>query len=91
MKIRPLIKGPTIQEIPLENDGKRSTKGSHLERILFGNELMIPETPIISILSKFTLSLLEDSGFYQVDSEQAEEFYWAKNAGCNFAAFFCKG
>lgn len=88
---RLLTSGPTIKEIPLENDGKRSTKGSHLERILFGNELMIPETPIISILSKFTLSLLKDSGFYTVDLDQAEEFYWAKNAGCNFAAFFCNG
>lgn len=77
--------------MPLENDGRRATKGSHFERTLFGNELMIPETPLISILSGFSLALLEDSDFYRVDVTQAEPFYWGKNAGCNFAAFFCKG
>ena len=77
--------------MPLENDGQGNTKGSHLEKILFGNELMTPETPMISILSQFTLNIAKDSGFYIVDTKQAEEIYWGKNAGCNFASYFCDG
>jgi hypothetical protein len=80
-----------LTQIPLENDGRRGTKASHFERILFGNELMISETPSISILSKFSLSLLKDSNFYHVDVNQAEDFFWGKNAGCNFVSFFCDG
>jgi hypothetical protein len=75
----------------LENDGLGNTRASHLEKILFGNELMVPETPLISSLSKFSLSLFKDSGFFLVDVDQAEEFFWGKNAGCNFVSFFCDG
>jgi hypothetical protein len=32
-----------------------------------------------------------DSGFYKVDVSQAEEFFWGRNAGCNFLKYFCDG
>ena len=85
-----LIKGPRIIDIPLENDGNKNTKNSHLEKFLFGNEVMISVTPIISTLSQFSLNLMLDSGFFEVDLEQAEPFSWGKNAGCDFLSHFCR-
>jgi hypothetical protein len=52
---------------------------------------MVSETPLISIISKFSLNLLKDSNFYLVDVDQGEEFFWGKNAGCNFVSYFCEG
>lgn len=52
---------------------------------------MGPESPLISVLSVFSLALLKDYGVYEVDLSQAEEFFWGKNAGCNFVAYFCDG
>ncbi len=37
-----------------------------------------------SVLSKFTLNLLKDSSWYSVDFDQAEEFVWGANKGCDF-------
>lgn len=52
---------------------------------------MGPESPLISVLSIFSLALLKDYQVYHVDLSQAEEFFWGKNAGCNFVAYFCDG
>ena len=83
--------GPSIVSIPLENNGRKNTKGNHFEKVLFGNAMMTSETSKATIISVFSLALLKDSGFYEVDMFQAEEFYWGKNAGCNFVTYFCNG
>jgi hypothetical protein len=86
-----LIKGPFVNQIPLENDGRINNKAGHFEKILFGNELMTSETPRVSVLSAFSLNLALDSGFFKVDISQAEQFFWGRNAGCNFLEYFCDG
>ena len=53
--------------------------------------MMTPESTLASVISVFGLALAVDSGFYEVDMLQSEEFYWGKNAGCNFVAQFCDG
>ena len=40
-------------------------------------------------LSEFTLALLEDSGWYQVDYAFAEPLIWGKDRGCKFANDLC--
>lgn len=80
-----------MKKIPLENDGGDNSRGSHFEKTLFGNELMTPVTPVLSKLSQFSLAMMQDSGFYDVDLLQAEFFKWGKNAGCNFLENFCDG
>lgn len=79
-----------IQSVPLEDDGGAESEGSHLERFLFGNELMTPENPGITIISVFSLAVLKDFGVYRVDLGQAEEFYWGRNTGCQFFFNFCQ-
>jgi hypothetical protein len=36
------------------------------------------------VITKLTLGLLEDSGWYKIDLSFAEESSWGKNRGCNF-------
>lgn len=54
----------------MENEGGETSSASHFEKILFGNELMTGVQTGNPILSRFTLSLLEDSGWYKVDYGQ---------------------
>ena len=84
-----IIIGNLIKDVPLENDGGEESEGSHFERFLFGNELMTPENPGITIISIFSLAVLKDFGVYAVDLNQAEEFYWGRNTGCQFFFNFC--
>lgn len=75
--------------MPLENNGPEESAHNHFEKEFFGNEIMIADTPKISIFSKFTLSLLMDSGLFIVDLNQAEPSYWGRNAGCQFFSGVC--
>lgn len=73
-----------ISRIPMENEGSSGSSGAHFERTLFGNETMVSEDIQVPILSKFTLAILKDSGFYKVDMQRAEYFDWGKDRGCDF-------
>jgi len=42
------------------------------------------------IISKISLALFEDSGWYGVDYSYAEEMFWGKNEGCAFVNDTCK-
>ena len=50
--------------MPLEDNGGWGTAGSHWERVSFGNEAMTGSEFIDSVVSIFTLKLLEGSGWY---------------------------
>lgn len=39
--------------------------------------------------SIFTMSLLEDTGWYNVDYSMADPFEWGKGKGCNFPKMKC--
>ena len=45
---------------------------------------MTPTRESFGLISKFTLALLEDSGWYKVDYNKADKFNFAKNSGCDF-------
>ena len=77
---------PSISSIPMENEGSTGSTGAHFERTIMGNETMVSEDIQQPILSKFTLALLKDSGFYGVDMMKAEYFDWGKGRGCDFLA-----
>ncbi|KAK6047883.1 hypothetical protein COOONC_14612 [Cooperia oncophora] len=40
-------------------------------------------------LSRLTLSLFEDSGWYKVNYDKAEDMTWGRNLGCTFAQKSC--
>lgn len=63
--------------------------GSHWEKRLVGNEYMSPVASPAMIVSKLTLSLFEDMGWYSVNYTYADPSYWGSQAGCAFATEEC--
>jgi hypothetical protein len=54
---------PSLSKLPLEDEGTEGTKGNHLESTIFGNEIMTPSAKDGFRLTKFSLSILQDSGW----------------------------
>ena len=91
--------------VELEDDGGEGTAGSHWERRILLNEYMTGRpTGLANAKSAFTLALLQDSGWYQVDFAAADALEWGHGYGCDFLrsceqsaervrapAGFCKG
>lgn len=73
----------------MEDGGSSSSLGSHLEKLFYGNEIMTSKFTAVSVLSAFTLKLMEDSEYYQVDYSYAEPFMWGYQRGCSFLSFTC--
>jgi proprotein convertase subtilisin/kexin type 5 len=69
----------------LENEGTGSSQGSHWERAVFYDELMTATTMgSVKHLSGLTLALLEDMGWYTVDTYEFEGISFGKGKGCDF-------
>lgn len=79
----------TAEGMELENEGGSGSKGSHWERLLLSNEAMTASDIPNAAFSKFTLALLEDSGWYAPVYEKAMPFYWGANDGCDFLHKAC--
>jgi Leishmanolysin len=73
----------TMQGIPVEDDGDSGSAGSHWEKIVLGNEVMVANTVANPVVSRFSLKLMEDSGWYQINYEMAEPLFWGKKNGCS--------
>ena len=74
----------SLEGVPVEDNGSPGSAGSHWAKIALGNEMMVANTVASPVISLFTLKLLEDSGWYQINEDMAEEFFWAKGTGCKF-------
>lgn len=74
----------TLSEVVLENEGNSGSSGSHLEKIHYGNGLMTAQRVAMRQLSKITLALLEDSGWYKADYDLADDLVWGRDKGCAF-------
>ncbi|CAD8097701.1 unnamed protein product [Paramecium sonneborni] len=78
--------------LQMENDGGSGTKGSHLERSLFYNEIMTGSDMTENFLiTDFTFEFLQDTGFYRIADYSPDQPLWGKNKGCEFANKQCKG
>ena len=49
-----------------------------------GNDYMTSSVSSHMLISKITLALFEDSGWYMPDYSQADPMWWGKNRGCSF-------
>lgn len=71
--------------VPLEDDGSLGSRGSHWDLRWLKSEFMnaiIYDS--LSYISYFTFALFQDSGWYIVDYNFAEPYYWGKNETCDF-------
>ncbi|KAF4348238.1 hypothetical protein CsatB_008675 [Cannabis sativa] len=75
--------------LELEDGGGRGTSGSHWEKRLMMNEIMTGSVDTRSVVSKMTLALLEDSGWYQANYSMADHLDWGRNQGTDFVTFPC--
>ncbi|TVU45241.1 hypothetical protein EJB05_04719, partial [Eragrostis curvula] len=75
--------------LELEDGGGRGTSGSHWEKRLLMNEIMTGSVDTRSVVSKMTLALLEDSGWYQANYSMAERLDWGRNQGTEFVISPC--
>ena len=56
---------PTLEGVELENQGGDGTIFSHLEKRIYENEVMGGVRTEVNAFSNITLSIFEDSGWYQ--------------------------
>ncbi|XP_042006503.1 leishmanolysin-like peptidase [Salvia splendens] len=75
--------------LELEDGGGRGTSGSHWEKRLLMNEIMTGSVDTRSVVSKMTLALLEDSGWYQANYSMEEHLDWGHNQGTEFVTLPC--
>ncbi|KAJ0085565.1 hypothetical protein Patl1_09091 [Pistacia atlantica] len=75
--------------LELEDGGGRGTSGSHWEKRLLMNEIMTGSVDTRSVVSKMTLALLEDSGWYQANYSMADRLDWGRNQGTDFVTSSC--
>lgn len=57
---------------------------SHNQRQIFGNQFMIASGKKSSFFSRFTLALLNSTGWYDVSFDYAQPTTWGKSKGCSF-------
>jgi len=79
----------TLQGVGLENAGGSGTAGAHWERSELGDEYMTGADINEPKLSKFTLALLKDSGWYDPVMSLADTILFGKGAGCGFITEKC--
>ncbi|XP_030950409.1 uncharacterized protein LOC126712181 [Quercus robur] len=75
--------------LELEDGGGRGTSGSHWEKRLLMNEIMTGSVDTRSVVSKMTLALLEDSGWYKANYSMADRLDWGRNQGTEFVTSPC--
>ncbi|KAM7518265.1 hypothetical protein LguiB_017227 [Lonicera macranthoides] len=75
--------------LELEDGGGRGTSGSHWEKRLLMNEIMTGSVDTRSVVSKMTLALLEDSGWYKANYSMADRLEWGRNQGTHFITSPC--
>uniref|UniRef100_A0A8L8KUM5 Leishmanolysin-like peptidase n=1 Tax=Heligmosomoides polygyrus TaxID=6339 RepID=A0A8L8KUM5_HELPZ len=67
----------------------RSAGGRHSTHPLGENEAMTGTHTQNPVYSRMTLALLEDSGWYKPNYEEAEELHWGRKLGCDFVKKSC--
>lgn len=79
----------TLEGAEVENQGIYGTSITHWEKRLFENEVMTGTYTQNPVVSRVTLALMEDTGWYQVNYNLAEDLEWGKNLGCDFVKKSC--
>ena len=80
---------PSMDGIPVEDEGGSGSAGSHWEKLVLGNEMMVGDQVANPVLSGFTLKLLEDSGWYKINYSMQEPIFWEKGVGCTVLSGQC--
>lgn len=97
-EVRNFFECPTLEGAELENQEGNgcSIIGSHWEQRVFAGEIMSPvstERLVNTYVSRVSLAVFQDSGWYQADMSAADPLvkgvHWGYKQGCNFATAKC--
>eukprot|EP00824_Muranothrix_gubernata_P026012 TRINITY_DN877_c4_g1_i1.p1 TRINITY_DN877_c4_g1~~TRINITY_DN877_c4_g1_i1.p1 ORF type:complete len:1153 (+),score=215.35 TRINITY_DN877_c4_g1_i1:30-3461(+) len=81
----------SVDGLELEDDGGTGSAGSHFEKRLVGPELMSSiQLGFEKVFSRFTMAVLEDTGWYNVLHNKAEFLRWGHKEGCSFILGHCR-
>ncbi|XP_051841446.1 LOW QUALITY PROTEIN: leishmanolysin-like peptidase [Antechinus flavipes] len=81
---------PILEGMELENQGGLGTELNHWEKRLLENEAMTGSHTQNRVLSRITLALMEDTGWYKANYSMAETLDWGRDKGCDFVMKSCK-
>lgn len=81
---------PVLEGMELENQGGMGTELNHWEKRLLENEAMTGSHTQNRVLSRITLALMEDTGWYKANYSMAEKLDWGRGLGCEFVRKSCK-
>ncbi|KAI0213154.1 Leishmanolysin-like peptidase [Lamellibrachia satsuma] len=80
----------SLEGAPLEDQGVQSSRNSHWEKRVFMNEIMTASVAFGTyVISRLTLALLEDTGWYLTDGNKAGDLLWGRSLGCDFVTQSC--
>ncbi|XP_064643669.1 leishmanolysin-like peptidase [Lineus longissimus] len=79
----------TLEGAELEDQGIVGTALTHWEKRVFENEAMTGTYTQNPSISRITLALMEDSGWYKPNYDSAEPLSWGRNLGCGFVNNSC--
>lgn len=80
---------PTLEGAELEDQGIDGTAITHWEKRIFENEAMTGTYTQNSVISRITLALMEDTGWYKANYSNAGDYEWGKGLGCEFVEKSC--
>ncbi|BFZ22523.1 hypothetical protein BsWGS_25562 [Bradybaena similaris] len=78
-----------LEGAELEDQGIDGTVLTHWEKRVFENEAMTGTYTQNSVISRITLAMLEDTGWYKADYNMAEDYEWGRDLGCEFVLNSC--
>jgi leishmanolysin len=81
---------PSMQGVPVENTGGSGTLGSHWDKAIAANDLMGPTDYSNPIFGELTMKFMEGTGWYKVNYDMAEFYWWAKGSGCGIFSGECR-
>jgi len=73
-----------LQGVPVEYNGGDGTAGAHWSKKYMNTDFMIGDSYGENIISEITVGLFEDSGWYTMDYNMANQMVWGRNKGCDF-------
>jgi leishmanolysin len=74
----------------MENGGGAGSAGAHFEKVVFGDEIMVSDEMLDARFSHLSLAVAADSGWYDVDFMDADEYNYGRDKGCQMFAKKCR-
>ncbi|KAK5639681.1 hypothetical protein RI129_012173 [Pyrocoelia pectoralis] len=89
-EVRNFFNCSLLEGAELEDQGEEGTALTHWEKRIFENEAMTGTHTQNPIISRISLALMEDTGWYRANYDMAGSMVWGKGLGCDFVMKSCK-